>query len=124
MNHIIDMHYNTAYGCGKCLNVVSTSGQQLKTHIKTCMGFPKDDTTSSSNKEPMLPGAQDSLCRTSKHSKEAKSDSAKESSSHTKESSSHKGHRKSHEKPMDWDDPSAKDKHDKNHSKSDKSCKK
>ena len=44
MNHIVSAHYNVAYSCGKCLKVVLLSGQQLKTHIKVCMGFPKDDT--------------------------------------------------------------------------------
>ena len=124
MNQIVVMHYNMAYGCGKCLKVVLLMGQQLKSHLKTCTGFPKDDTALSSNREPRLPAAQESPCHASKHMKDAKSNSAKESTSHTKESSSHKEHKKSQKKSKDWDDASAKDKWDKDHSKSNKSRKK
>ena len=38
LNHIICMHYNVSYGCGKCMNDVFSSGQQLKGHIKCCKG--------------------------------------------------------------------------------------
>ena len=106
---------------------VFLSGQQLKTHIKVCVGFPKDYTTSSSDQEPVPPGTQDSPCCSSKQSNEAKSDSAKESSSHfnsTKESSSHKNHKKSHKKSKETDDAPVKDKQDKDQPKSEKSHKK
>ena len=99
------------------------SGQQLKTHIKVYAGFPKDNTTSSSDREPAPPRAQGSPRRSSKHSKEVKSDNAKESSSHsksTKESSSHKSHKKS----KDRDDAQEKDKRGKDQPKSEKSRKK
>ena len=92
MNHIIGTHYNMAYGCNKCLKEVFLLGQQLKTHIKVCVGFPKDDTTSSSYWEPPLPGTQDSPHQISPHSKGAKSGS-------TKGPSSHKDHKKSHNIP-------------------------
>ena len=124
MNHIVIMHYNAACGCSKCLKAVLFMGQHLKSHFKTCAGFSKDDTASSSNQEPVRPVAQDSPCYSSKHAKDAKSDSTKESTSHSMESSSHKEHKKSHKKSKDWDDVSAKDKWNKDHSKSDKSCKK
>ena len=74
----------------------------------------------------MPPGAQDSPCHSSKHSKEAKSDSAKESSSHsksTKESSSHKSHKKSRKKSKEWDDAPEKDKQDKDQPKSENPAK-
>ena len=106
MNHIIGTHYNAAYSCGKCLKEVFQSGQQLKTHIKVCVGFPKNNTTSLSDWEPVPPGTQDSPCHSSKPSKKAKSDSAKESIPHsksTKESSSHKNNKKSHKKSKEWD---------------------
>ena len=107
------MQYNVAYGCGKCLKVVFISGQQLKPHIKGCVGFPKDDTASSSDWEPAPCGAQDSLHCSSKCSKEMISDSTKESSSH-----------KSHKESTDWDNTPKKDKCDRDQSKSKKSNKK
>ena len=48
MNHIMCGHYHVNYGCGKCLKEVFTMGQQLKNHLKICMGFPKTGTPSSS----------------------------------------------------------------------------
>ena len=36
MIHIICVHYNTNYGCGKCLNEVLTTGQLLKAHMNVC----------------------------------------------------------------------------------------
>ena len=126
MNHIVIAHYNAEYGCSKCLKAVLLMGQQLKPHLKTCAGFPKDDTSSSSNREPALPVTQDSPCHSRQHAKDAKSDSAKESTSHTKESGSGKEHKRSHKKykSKDRDNVSAKEKWDKDHSKSKKSCKK
>ena len=44
MNHIICGHYNTNYGCGKCLNEVFITGQPLCKHMKTCKGLPKEAT--------------------------------------------------------------------------------
>ena len=105
MNHIIGTHYNVAYSCGKCLKEMFLLGQQLKTHIKVCTGFLKDNTTSSSDCEPPLPGTQDSLCCISPCSKEAKSGSAKGPSSH-------KDHRKSHKNSKERDGAPAKDKWD------------
>ena len=55
MNHFVITHYNAAYGCGKCLKVVLLTGQQAKSHLKSCPGFPKDDTASSSDREPAPP---------------------------------------------------------------------
>ena len=117
MNHIISTHYNVAYGCGICLKEVFLSGQQLKTHIKVCMGFPKDNTPSSSDWEPLPPGTQDSPHCISPCSKEAKSGSAKGPSSH-------KDHRKSHKNSKEWDGTPVKDKQDEDQPKSKKSCKK
>ena len=42
MNHIMCGHYHANYGCGQCLNKVFTTGQQLKAHLKVCMGLPKE----------------------------------------------------------------------------------
>ena len=92
MNHIMGGHYSTAYGCGKCLKEVFLSGQQLKAHLRVCMGFPKGDTPFSSYKEPAPQGAQESS-QDSPHCSQCmkkKSDSAKDSSSHSKVHKSHK----------------------------------
>ena len=117
MNDIISAHYNTVYSCSKCLKEVFLSGQQLKTHIKVCMCFPKDDTTSSSDQEPPLCGTQDHPCHISPHSKEVKSGSAKGPSSH-------RDHKKSHKNFKELDGAPAKDKWDEDQPKSKKSCKK
>ena len=101
MNHIMVMHYNAAYGCGKCLKVVLLMGQMLKSHLKSCAGFPKDDTTSSSNWKPTQPTAHKSPHCTSKCTKDAKPDGTKESTSHTKESTSHGQCKKFHKKSKD-----------------------
>ena len=39
LNHIICMHYNVSYGCGKCLKEVLPTGQWFKVHMKCCKGF-------------------------------------------------------------------------------------
>ena len=39
MNHIICGHYDMAYGCGKCLDKVTVSGQQMSNHFKHCKGL-------------------------------------------------------------------------------------
>ena len=39
LNHIICAHYDTSFGCGACLSAVTSSGQQMKNHIKECSGL-------------------------------------------------------------------------------------
>ena len=39
MNHIICDHYDAAYGCGKCLDKATMSGQQMSSHFKHCKGL-------------------------------------------------------------------------------------
>ena len=41
MNQIISGHYNTNYGCGKCLNEVFITDQPLCKHMRTCKDLPK-----------------------------------------------------------------------------------
>ena len=95
MSHIMCRHYNANYGCGQCLKEVFTMGQQLKNHLKICMGFSKAGTPSLSEKEPMPQGSQESSqaspCH-SQHPKKKKLDSAKKSS---REGSLSKAHKKS-----------------------------
>ena len=37
LNHIIIMHYNASYGCGKCLKQAFISSSALHTHKKVCL---------------------------------------------------------------------------------------
>ena len=39
MNHIICGHYDVGYGCGKCLDKVTVSGQQMSSHFRHCKGL-------------------------------------------------------------------------------------
>ena len=121
MNHIVDGHYSTAYGCRKCLKEVFLLGQQLKVHLRVCTDLPKGNTTSSSDKEPAPQGAQessqDNLCCSQRAKK--KLDSAKESSSRSKV---HKSHKKSKHPKEGTPKKEKQDKAGKHKSK--KSCKK
>ena len=99
-NHIIAVHYNVVYGCRKCLKAVLFMGQTLKLHLKTCPGFLKDDTASSSNQESTQPVTWESPCHVSKHL-DTKPNSAKESTSHAKESGFHRECKKSYKKCKD-----------------------
>ena len=40
LNHIIIMHYNVSYGCGRCLKQAFVSSLVLHTHKKVCLRFP------------------------------------------------------------------------------------
>ena len=50
LNHIIIVHYNTSYGCRKCLKQVFVSSSALHNHKKVCLGFAKKPTTGSNSK--------------------------------------------------------------------------
>ena len=39
LNHIIIVHYNTSYGCGKCLKQALVSSSALHNHKKVCLRF-------------------------------------------------------------------------------------
>ena len=41
LNHIIIAHYNTSYGCEKCLKQAFMSSSALHNHKKVCLGFDK-----------------------------------------------------------------------------------
>ena len=40
LNHIIIMHYNVSYGCGRCLKQAFISSLVLHTHKRCASGFP------------------------------------------------------------------------------------
>ena len=39
LNHIVCVHYDASFGCGSCLSAITSSGQQMKVHIKECSGL-------------------------------------------------------------------------------------
>ena len=124
MNHIMCGHCHPNYSCGKCLKEVFTTGQQLKNHLRICVGFPKTSTPSSSEKEPMSQGAQESsqasLCH-SQHPKKKKLVSTKKSSGegfHTKVHKKSKCHKEMPKKEKHHcQDKADKSKSDKSHKK-------
>ena len=124
MNHIMCRHYHANYSCGQCLKEVFTMGQQLKNHLKICMGFPKTGTPSSSEKESMPHGSQESSQASlhhSQHPKKKKLDSAKRSSGEGSLSKVHKKSKCCKEMPKKekhhWQDKADKGKSDKSHKK-------
>ena len=46
LNYIVCMHYDTSFTCGACLSAITSSGQQMKNHIKECSGLAPPPTTS------------------------------------------------------------------------------
>ena len=50
LNHIIIVHYNARYGCGKCLKQAFMSSSALHNHKEVCLGFAKKPTTGSDSK--------------------------------------------------------------------------
>ena len=50
LNHIIIAHYNTSYGCGKCLKQAFVSSSALHNHKKVCLGFTKKPTAGANGK--------------------------------------------------------------------------
>ena len=50
LNHIIIVHYNTSYGCGKCLKQAFMSSPAMHNHKKVCLGFDKKSTAGSDSK--------------------------------------------------------------------------
>ena len=46
LNHIICVHYDANFTCGACLSAITSSGQQMKNHIKECSGLAPPPTAS------------------------------------------------------------------------------
>ena len=46
LNHIVCTHYDTNFACGTCLSAITSSGQQMKNHIKECSGLAPPPTAS------------------------------------------------------------------------------
>ena len=64
LNHIIIAHYNTSYGCGKCLKQAFISSSALHTHKKVCLGLTTRKATGVLDGKPSS-GGDDSSCKSS-----------------------------------------------------------
>ena len=64
LNHIIIAHYNTSYGCGKCLKQAFVSSSALHTHKKVCLGLTTKKATGVPDGKPSS-GRGDSGCESS-----------------------------------------------------------
>ena len=52
LNHIVIAHYNTSYGCGKCLKQAFISSSALHTHKKVCLGLASKKATGVPDSKP------------------------------------------------------------------------
>ena len=52
LNHIIIVHYNASYGCGKCLKQAFVSSSTLHNHKKVCIWFIAKKSTAGSDGKP------------------------------------------------------------------------
>ena len=60
LNHIIIVHYNTSYGCGKCLKQTFVLSSALHNHKKVCLGCNKKSTAGSNSKPSSSGGGNSS----------------------------------------------------------------
>ena len=104
LNHIIIVHYNASYGCGKCLKQPFVSSSALHNHKNMCLGFTKKPTAGSDSK-PGSGGGGDgskggSSTRATPKKKDSKAPTADSQGSSTPTASQttpcHSGHNKSH----------------------------
>ena len=71
LNHIVCAYYNVNYGCGKCLDEVFITGQQLSNHMKGCKGLVTDEAEKPTSSH--MKGAPSSLCSKKKKKHKTKS---------------------------------------------------
>ena len=60
LNHIIIMHYNASYGCGKCLKQAFVSSSALHTHKKVCLGLTSREAAGVPDGKPSSGGGNSS----------------------------------------------------------------
>ena len=75
LNHIIIVHYNISYGCGKCLKQAFMSSSALHNHKKVCLGFAKKPTAGSDSKPSSGSGGDSSQGGSSTRATPKKKDS-------------------------------------------------
>ena len=78
LNHIVCAHYDVSFGCGSCLSAITSSVQQMKTHIKECSGLTPLPTAS----QESAPGGRSSK----KSAPDSKHVSSKKKSSRSEKS--------------------------------------
>ena len=61
LNHIIIVHYNASYGCGKCLKQAFISSSALHNHKKVCLRLTSQKSAGVSDGKPSISGG-DSSC--------------------------------------------------------------
>ena len=59
LNHIIIVHYNASYGCGKCLKQAFVSSSTLHNHKKVCIRFVTKKPATGSDGKPSHRGGGD-----------------------------------------------------------------
>ena len=59
LNYIIIAHYNTSYGCGKCLKQAFVSSSALHNHKKVCLEFVAKKPAVGSDSKPSSSGGGD-----------------------------------------------------------------
>ena len=60
LNHIIIAHYNSSYGCGKCLKQAFMLSSALHNHKRVCLGFDKKPAKGSDGKPSSGSGGNNS----------------------------------------------------------------
>ena len=59
LNHIIIVHYNASYGCGKCLKQAFVSSSAMHNHKKVCIRFVAKKSAAGSDGKPSSGGGGD-----------------------------------------------------------------
>ena len=62
LNHIIIVHYNASYGCGKCLKQAFVLSSALHNHKKVCLRFAKKPAAGSESKPSSSRGGNGNHC--------------------------------------------------------------
>ena len=75
LNHIIIVHYNASYGCGKCLKKAFMSSSALHNHKKVCLGFVTKKPAAGSHSKPSSSGGGDGSHSSSTRATPKKKDS-------------------------------------------------
>ena len=90
LNHIIIVHYNASYGCGKCLKQAFMLSSALHNHKKVCLRFTKKPAAGSDSKPSSSgggDGSHSSSTRATPKKKDSKAPTADSQSSSTQTAS-------------------------------------
>ena len=83
-NHIVICHYWSSFSCGKCLEFIASSGQQMKKHFLNCCGIKDacNQTDSQGNKLSKSHGSGKSSSKPKKDKKDKGDKCSKEEKGH------------------------------------------